>query len=402
MKIKFLFILTSILFITTIKAQKTYVPDNNFEQKLIDLGFDNVLDDSVLTININSIQSIDLNFSNIVDLTGIQGFTSLEYLNCEGNLISSIDLSNNNNLTYLNLSKTYIDTLDLTNNTHLEDLVFDNGNQFTSLDVSNCLVLESIHCTYNNLNSIDVSNLPSLRFLYCQDGYISNINVSNCPILSAINCSGNSLNSIDLSDNVNLSHFDGNRNNFESLDFSNNTFLRSVRVDFNQLLYLDLSSCTNEFRRLSVRHNPLERLNLANGLNHKLWEVNATSNPNLYCIQVDDSVVSTTNWMGLNPDFQFDSQVSFGLNCNYAINIPEEELNILQAYPNPMTNVLNVKLKDNATYRIYSIIGKVLLQSGNLQEGINTINLSDLNQGVYSMRVWNTEGLTYNETIIKL
>ena len=34
-------------------AQNTYVPDNNFEQALIDLGYDDVLDDSVLTAKIS-------------------------------------------------------------------------------------------------------------------------------------------------------------------------------------------------------------------------------------------------------------------------------------------------------------------------------------------------------------
>ena len=34
-------------------AQNTYVPDNNFEQALIDLGYDDALDDSVLTANIS-------------------------------------------------------------------------------------------------------------------------------------------------------------------------------------------------------------------------------------------------------------------------------------------------------------------------------------------------------------
>jgi len=32
----------------------TYVPDNNFEQALIDLGYDTALDDFVLTANINT------------------------------------------------------------------------------------------------------------------------------------------------------------------------------------------------------------------------------------------------------------------------------------------------------------------------------------------------------------
>jgi len=40
------------LFISFAFAQTTtYVPDDNFEQALIDLGYDNALDDSVLTAN---------------------------------------------------------------------------------------------------------------------------------------------------------------------------------------------------------------------------------------------------------------------------------------------------------------------------------------------------------------
>ena len=39
-------------------GQQTYVPDDNFEQRLIQLGYDNALDDSVLTANINTITPI--------------------------------------------------------------------------------------------------------------------------------------------------------------------------------------------------------------------------------------------------------------------------------------------------------------------------------------------------------
>ena len=43
----------------------TYVPDDNFEQALIDLGYDDVLNDSVLTANISSITSLDITLSLI-------------------------------------------------------------------------------------------------------------------------------------------------------------------------------------------------------------------------------------------------------------------------------------------------------------------------------------------------
>ena len=58
----------------------TYVPDDNFEQALIDFGYDDVLDDSVLTANISSVTSLDVGEKEISDLTGIAGFTALTNL----------------------------------------------------------------------------------------------------------------------------------------------------------------------------------------------------------------------------------------------------------------------------------------------------------------------------------
>ena len=41
-------------------AQKTYVPDDKFEQALIDLGYDTTLDDYVLTANISGVTDLDV------------------------------------------------------------------------------------------------------------------------------------------------------------------------------------------------------------------------------------------------------------------------------------------------------------------------------------------------------
>jgi|TARA_B100001750_G_scaffold222048_1_gene211121 hypothetical protein len=54
MKIYYPFLLLYFaLAVQTGLAQNTYVPDNNFEQALIDLVYDDVLDDSVPTANIS-------------------------------------------------------------------------------------------------------------------------------------------------------------------------------------------------------------------------------------------------------------------------------------------------------------------------------------------------------------
>ena len=63
-------------------SDTTYVPDNNFELVLIDLGYDNVLDDYVLTANINAVEILEISSKGIIDLTGIEDFTALTSINC--------------------------------------------------------------------------------------------------------------------------------------------------------------------------------------------------------------------------------------------------------------------------------------------------------------------------------
>ena len=87
-------LLISIVFIATFGfGQTTYVPDDNFEQALIDLNYDDVLNDSVLTANISGVTYLDVTGHNVSDLTGIEGFTALTYLNCYGNQLTSLDVS---------------------------------------------------------------------------------------------------------------------------------------------------------------------------------------------------------------------------------------------------------------------------------------------------------------------
>ena len=82
-------------------SQYTAIPDQNFEQALIDLGYDNVIDGQVLTSSISAITSLDVVAENIPDLKGIEDFTALTFLNCGYNLLTSLDLSNNTALDTL-------------------------------------------------------------------------------------------------------------------------------------------------------------------------------------------------------------------------------------------------------------------------------------------------------------
>ena len=76
--------------------RKTFIPDDNFEQALIELALDDVLDDSVMTQRIEMIRVLDISNREVPirDLTGIKDFINLRVLNFGANLIFEIDISN--------------------------------------------------------------------------------------------------------------------------------------------------------------------------------------------------------------------------------------------------------------------------------------------------------------------
>ena len=121
-------------------GQFTYVPDDNFEAYLEANGMGNGIsnDDYVTTVNINTVTYLYINSMNISDLTGIEDFIALEFLQCDDNQITEIDVSNNINLLQL----------------------FCNNNQLTSLNVSNNPLLNHLYCFGNLLTTLDVSNTP--------------------------------------------------------------------------------------------------------------------------------------------------------------------------------------------------------------------------------------------------
>src|SRR5690606_17332681 len=96
-----------------VTAQTTYVPDNNFEYRLIVLGLDDVMDDYVLTSNISNVYGLDIQGLNINDLTGLEDFASLISIYAGNNQFSNIPLHPNVNLNVLTLGNNEVSVLDL-------------------------------------------------------------------------------------------------------------------------------------------------------------------------------------------------------------------------------------------------------------------------------------------------
>ena len=109
-------------------AQQTYVPDDNFEAYLEANGMGNGIanDDYVTTANINSVTGLYVASQSISDLTGIEDFMALTYLQCSSNQLTTLDVSGATALITLLCSNNPLTSLDVRNgnNTNILDSMF--------------------------------------------------------------------------------------------------------------------------------------------------------------------------------------------------------------------------------------------------------------------------------------
>ena len=323
-----------------------YIPDADFKALLVSPWSGvNTNGDSEIQVSEATAYTYNLNvgLSNISDLTGIEAFVNLIEFSCYGNQLTNIDLSQNTALTDLNCQDNQLTSLDLSQNSVLNILYCDNNlltclnlngatalgavwadnNQLTSLDLSTNVSLEVLELNLNKLNSLDVSQNPVLNRLECEGqnwigGQLTSLDLSQNPNLQYVNCGQNQLTSLNLNGAVSLETLYCHENQLTSLDLSTNTILRSLWCPFNQITSLDLTQNISTFGFfLSCWDNALINLDIRNGLNHTWGRLQCFDNPNLTCINVDDSVFMY-NWMANSPNppqVQIDPQHYFSNNC---------------------------------------------------------------------------------------
>jgi Leucine-rich repeat (LRR) protein len=255
--------------------QYTLIPDTNFEAKLIALNLDDVADGKVLTLNINTLTSLNVSSSFIADLTGIEDFKSLTLLNCSNNSLTNLDLSKNIKLTSVSASKNNLTNVDVSKNLSITYLNFQK-NKLANINISNNILLDHFDCSYNNLISINVSKNTLLTNFYCYNNQITSLDVSKNIALDFFMCHFNKLKAIDVSKNTELTIFDCLNNEIKSIDISKNPKIYEIACENNQLTYLNLKN--------------------GNNVNFDKQFSNFVNNPSLTCIEVDDVNYSNANW----------------------------------------------------------------------------------------------------------
>jgi hypothetical protein len=186
---------------------------------------------------------------------------SLVGLNCSGNELTTLDLSNNLVLTWLNCSGNQLSALDLSKNTALTTLDCCR-NQLTTLDLSKNTGLTKLECSCNQLTALDLSKNTGLTEMDCGGNQLTVLDLSKNTGLTDLDCSSNLLTALDLSKNTGLTVLECNDNQLTVLDISHNTGLTELKCCNNQLTVIstntgltDLNCGSNQLTALDLSKN---------------------------------------------------------------------------------------------------------------------------------------------------
>lgn len=372
---KLLATIYALLLTGVILAQTTSIPDANFEQALINLGYDSgPVDGSVPTANISGVNVLLINNKNISDLTGIQDFTSLTELYCSQNNLTQVVLTNQPNLIKFNCASNVIDSininncgllqqfwcndnalnyLDITQNPNLNFINFSQNN-LTGIDVSQNTLLTKLFGNQNSLNSIDVSTLSVIDQLDLTLNNLSNIDLSQNTIVTYVSVSSNPLGSIDITQNTALQTFNASYCGFSTLNTTQNSQLTQMIISWNSISTIDLSQNTAmEYLQLdnnnftSVDVSILPNLIEYHCGGNPLTSLNVTQNSNLLTLYAD--VITTLNTIDLSQNPLLDmlvttnsSYTSFDLSAN-------PQLTAFYAYGNNLFDV-DLSIQQNLSY----------------------------------------------------
>ena len=162
MKKMFLILITLVPFLG--KAQVTLIPDQDFEQRLVDLNIDSdgVVNGQILTSDALAVTDLNLLGASISDLTGLEDFLNLETFELSYNLLNTVSFPNLPNLKKLYFDTAIVTTLDVTALSALEELEIDD----TATDMPiYCQIRELDFSNSTNFKSGHIFRLPYLELI---------------------------------------------------------------------------------------------------------------------------------------------------------------------------------------------------------------------------------------------
>ena len=236
------------------------IPDSRFETLLIEKGIDTdgVVNQQMPKEDALGVTKLELEFiggdNKISDLTGIEGFADLTYLQLEYQNLSQIDISANIKLDTLNLVGNQIVSVDISNNPNLL-LVDIQSNELILIEgLAKATKLKKLDLSFNYIEELSVHH-ETLEVLFMNNNDLVSLDINGAVKLRTISLTTNKLTALDLSTNSLLENLITSDNKFETLNLAQNTLLTHLYISSNSLVVLDLSS-NLELVEIHVDRNP--------------------------------------------------------------------------------------------------------------------------------------------------
>lgn len=307
----------------------TEIPDTNFENYLethnssgniVAIGDVNSMgngianDGLVYTSRIESVTSLNVIGSIISDLSGIEKFTALTFLDCSSNNLTSLDVSQNIDLIRLRCRINNLTVLNVDANVNLTELNC-SANNISTLNIDNNIALEWFACYQNfNISTLNLSNNTELIHVDCHFMSLTSLNTNSNGNLETLRCLGNDLETLNLENNTNLINLACGENEFSSLNLDNNVALEVFNCSSNpNLASLNIQNGAN---------NLLSGLVTINGTTYPRFI--ATDNPSLTCVFVNNAT-DANNGVNDYQDWQIDATATFTENyadCSASYDAP--------------------------------------------------------------------------------
>lgn len=360
------------------------ISNTNFEAYLESINAGNGIagDGYVFKEPIETLTSLSIASKNINDISGIEYFTSLTYLDVADNGLTQIDLTKNILLETFLADFNLFTSFNFTQNTKLKTIEA-RSNLLTTIDLSTLIDLERLELESNQLTTLALESNPKISILDLKNNQFENLDLSNLTELVIFEANNNLLRFINLKNTANpsVSTLDTTKNpNLTCIEVLNVDYFNNIApsIDIQTKFYENCPSTTtipdNNFEAY------LESINVGNGIvgdNLVLTqEIEKLTNLNIESKNITDltGVSSFTNLIDLNVKDNNITEVDISQNKQLeVINLENNELLNVDFSKNFSLKSVNVGDNQISNLDVYFLTELETLQCYKNQ--ITTINL---------------------------
>ena len=322
--------------ITFIDRETIPIADANFEQKLIELGFDTdgVVNGVMYKEDAEAIVELTVSgaissYLNIIDFSGIEYFINLEVLVVSFNTaIDTLELVSNLKLRKLSIAYTSVQNFVQPEFENLKEISIGFGG-IEGLDFKIINSLETITLTNTSYRDADFSNLNNLKSIkILNSGNLESLNVEGVSNLDSLEVSTSAISSLDLLDIIDLRILRiSQSSNLECIQVKDiNEALNNTdwTIEFSPQAYYSLN-CSQPRETIAIPDAVFEQALIDGGhdsdgiVNQMMYKTDALAIKDLEIIDNSRDSMKISNFKGIE---SFENMTSF--TCSYPFGTSNE------------------------------------------------------------------------------